>query len=479
MFQGLTNIKKAISTLNPSEVRQASERSLRIALHSSDNTGFGSMENFFLRDLSPARRRQSALSLIRAPLPPGASAPDLHVYSESPHGLAPADALIFHPERPNQFVMKALTQYPQLGVPLARSYVPFRKPFVERVIAKTCRENTMFSIATALPDIIPSVIELPWAVAEFASDTAFLTMNQVRMAFLIGAASDREVGYLDQKPEIAMVIGSAFGWRALARQVIGKIPFGGGLIAKAAVAYAGTKVLRIVARSLLQHRIYLHARGERPYLCGRLSARQEGRTQDAQLSATGSRRALFAGGRHCSAHGSGNVHALVMVDLIEPEVRVLGTLMEKEATTPEYYPLSLNALLNGCNQKSNRDPVVSYDAEVVEGALEGLRQKQFVLFVTGSGRVDKYAQRISETLNLGRRESAVLCTLFLRGPQTLGEIKDRSERMFAFGDLSETERVLEKLAEWDGEALIKKLPRQPGQKEARYAHLVQRRAGRG
>jgi uncharacterized protein len=161
-----------------------------------------------------------------------------------------------------------------------------------------------------------------------------------------------------------------------------------------------------------------------------------------------------------------------MVELIEAEVRVLGTLIEKEATTPEYYPLSLNALLNGCNQKSNRDPVVSYDAEVVQGALEGLRQKQFVLFVTGSGRVDKYAQRISETLNLGRRESAVLCTLFLRGPQTLGEIKDRSERMFAFGDLAEAERVLEKLAEWEGGALVKKLPRQPGQKEARYAHLL-------
>jgi len=161
----------------------------------------------------------------------------------------------------------------------------------------------------------------------------------------------------------------------------------------------------------------------------------------------------------------------VIVNLIESEVRVLGTLMEKEATTPEYYPLSLNALLNGCNQKSNRDPLVNYDAEVVEGALEGLRQKRFALFVTGSGRVDKYAQRISEALNLGRRESAVLCTLFLRGPQTLGEIKDRSERMFAFGDLAETERVLEKLAEWEGEALVKKMSRQPGQKEARYAHL--------
>jgi len=101
----------------------------------------------------------------------------------------------------------------------------------------------LFSITTALPDVIPSVIELPWAVAEFASDTAFLTMNQVRMAFLIAAASDREVGYAEQKSEIATVIGSAFGWRALARQLVSKIPFGGGLIGKAAVAYAGTKVL--------------------------------------------------------------------------------------------------------------------------------------------------------------------------------------------------------------------------------------------
>jgi hypothetical protein len=140
-------------------------------------------------------------------------------------------------------IQKALTAYPELGVPLAKSFLPFRRPFIERTIVKTCRENTLFSVTTALPDVIPSVIELPWAIAEFASDTAFLTMNQVRMAFLIAAASDREVGYMDQKSEIAMVIGSAFGWRALARQLVGKIPFGGGLLAKAAVAYAGTKVL--------------------------------------------------------------------------------------------------------------------------------------------------------------------------------------------------------------------------------------------
>ncbi len=161
------------------------------------------------------------------------------------------------------------------------------------------------------------------------------------------------------------------------------------------------------------------------------------------------------------------------MDPLDPvEVRVLGALLEKEATTPEYYPLSLNALVNACNQKSNRDPVVDYDEDTVSDALHRLREKKFALMVTGSGRVNKYAQRISETLNFGRRELAVLCTLLLRGPQTLGEIKDRSDRMYSFVDLEETVRVLDKLAEWPGGALAKKLGRQAGQKEARYAHLL-------
>ena len=154
------------------------------------------------------------------------------------------------------------------------------------------------------------------------------------------------------------------------------------------------------------------------------------------------------------------------------EVRVLGSLIEKEATTPEYYPLSLNALINACNQKSNRDPVVEYDEETVYDAAARLREKKLVLLNTGSGRVNKYSQRISETLNLGRRELAALCVLLLRGPQTLGEIKDRSERMFSFADLAETESVLEKLSEWPDGALVRKLPRQAGQKESRYAHLL-------
>lgn len=161
------------------------------------------------------------------------------------------------------------------------------------------------------------------------------------------------------------------------------------------------------------------------------------------------------------------------MQLLDPvEARVLGALMEKQATTPEYYPLSLNALVNACNQKSNRDPVVDYDDHDVLSAVERLREKRYSLTVTGNGRVNKYEQRIAETLNLGRRESAVICVLLLRGPQTLGEIKDRSERLHSFADLSEAESVLEKLADLPAGALVKKLPRQPGQKEARYAHLL-------
>ncbi len=154
------------------------------------------------------------------------------------------------------------------------------------------------------------------------------------------------------------------------------------------------------------------------------------------------------------------------------EVRVLGSLIEKEITTPEYYPLTLNALVNACNQKSNRDPVVNYDDDTVSAALELLRERRLSLTIVPSGsRVNKYAHRLSESLNLGRRETAVLCTLMLRGPQTLGEIHSRSERMHHFSDLAEVESVIERLMTFDPPLAVK-LPRQPGTKEPRYAHLL-------
>ncbi len=146
---------------------------------------------------------------------------------------------------------------------------------------------------------------------------------------------------------------------------------------------------------------------------------------------------------------------------------MLGALIEKEITTPEYYPLSLNALVNACNQKSNRDPVVSFDEDTVLEGIDSLRDKRFATIITGAGsRVPKYAHRFSETLNLGRREIAVLCELMLRGPQTIGELRTRTERMHRFDDLSEVESIIERLPE-----MIVKLPRRPGEKESRYAHL--------
>jgi len=142
--------------------------------------------------------------------------------------------------------------------------------------------------------------------------------------------------------------------------------------------------------------------------------------------------------------------------------------MEKEITTPEYYPLSLNALVNACNQKSNRDPVVQYDEDTVEEGLRELREKGLLLMISGAGtRVQKYGHRISEKLNLGRRESAILCELMVRGPQTLGELRTHCDRMHHFDDVTEVETVVERNPE-----LITKLPRRPGEKEARYAHLL-------
>jgi len=158
--------------------------------------------------------------------------------------------------------------------------------------------------------------------------------------------------------------------------------------------------------------------------------------------------------------------------LNETEVRVLGSLVEKEITTPDYYPLSLNALINACNQKSNRDPVMALDESVVMQALDSLNEKGLAGQVTSAdGRVPKYAHRLQEVFNFDRREMAVLCVLLLRGPQTPGELRGRTERMYPFDDLAGVESTLHHLMEREP-PLAKKLARQPGTKESRYAHLL-------
>jgi len=129
------------------------------------------------------------------------------------------------------------------------------------------------------------------------------------------------------------------------------------------------------------------------------------------------------------------------------EVRVLGSLLEKDLTTPEYYPLTVNALQNACNQKSSREPVVSFDETTVTQALETLRHRGLSHKVSGAGhRVEKYGHRLGDSMNLGRRELALLCVLMLRGPQTVGELRGRTERMHEFSDMDEVERVLQSLA---------------------------------
>jgi uncharacterized protein YceH (UPF0502 family) len=159
--------------------------------------------------------------------------------------------------------------------------------------------------------------------------------------------------------------------------------------------------------------------------------------------------------------------------LNETDIRVLGALVEKQIATPEYYPLSLNALMHACNQKTNRDPVVSYDEETVTRSLGSLREKKLVwMFKGADSRVLKYGHIFPEAFDLNDREVAVMCVLMLRGPQTVGELRSRTGHLHSFEDLSEVEATLRSLADRDGEPLVVKLPRQAGFKESRYAHLL-------
>jgi hypothetical protein len=154
------------------------------------------------------------------------------------------------------------------------------------------------------------------------------------------------------------------------------------------------------------------------------------------------------------------------------EARVLGALVEKEATTPDYYPLSLNALINACNQRSNREPVMDLDEEAVRQALHGLEDMKLAGRARGAdGRVTKYEHWLGEVFNFSRAETALVCVLLLRGPQTPGELRGRTERMHRFEEIGDVLAGLQKLMEREP-PLVAVLPRQPGTKESRYTHLL-------
>ena len=232
------HIQEAISTLDPAEVREHADRPVRLLLY-GEGIDFYELRSFLSpSNLSEGRRAELDRILVHAR--PGQEPEYPHDIAISVDGDVPG-AFVFSPHHPERLIRDILHERPDLAIPLARHIQPFRAPVSLRIIKKISKENALFALATAIPDIVP-LLSLPWAIGEFASDTAILTANQIRMAFFLAAASDRDIGYREQRGEVASIMLGAFGWRALARELVGKIPMGGGLLPKAAIAYAATHV---------------------------------------------------------------------------------------------------------------------------------------------------------------------------------------------------------------------------------------------
>jgi hypothetical protein len=227
-------IRQGFAHLNPQEVRLASAKPIRIGLMAASHDSLSRMETYLVPPhLSPQRRAESARMLIRG----GGQACDIDIYDSNL--LVPNGAFSLDLDAPEDGLRRILRKREDLMLPLARTLFPFRKLVSNHIVRAVAKENALFSLATALPDVVPG-LSIPWALGEFGTDTAFLTMNQVRMAFMLAAASDRQPGYREQASEIGSIVAGSFGWRAVARELVGKVPFGGGLIPKAGIAWAGT-----------------------------------------------------------------------------------------------------------------------------------------------------------------------------------------------------------------------------------------------
>jgi len=239
MLRTLKQARAAFSLLLPDDIRARASRPVTFGLVASGESAFAQMEDFLIPADAPAAVRARLAGLVcRAGDPEAPDNVDLVLYEHGVEG--PGGTYPFHRDDPDRTVAGIVRENDDIALALARWYPAFRAPVVERVVQTVARENALFAVATALPDLIPNLVELPWAFGEFASDTAFLTANQVRMAFLIAAACGKPVGFAYQKAEIVAIGAGAFGWRAIARELAGKIPFGGGLIPKGAIAYAVT-----------------------------------------------------------------------------------------------------------------------------------------------------------------------------------------------------------------------------------------------
>jgi hypothetical protein len=232
MLTLLKQARSALALLNPEEVRSRADRLVTIGLVASSERAYERLEDFLA---SGGGTREFVFRAGREGAPDRVDLVICEAGTDAPPGAYALD-----PVEANDTLAAIARHREDIALALARRRPVFRRAVLDRAIQAVACENALFAIATALPDVVPSLVELPWALGEWASDTAFLTVNQFRMAFLIAAACGKPVGFGRQKLEILSIGAGAFGWRAIARELGGKIPFGGGLIPKGAIAYAGT-----------------------------------------------------------------------------------------------------------------------------------------------------------------------------------------------------------------------------------------------
>jgi len=244
----LEQVRGALRKVDPDGIRALAAKRYRILVVAASSASYAALEDFLApAGLSREKRMEAAETLVRA-CDPDAEGKFHFIFAEkgapAPEGWDEGvDLFCFDPRRPRQFVEQFVSARPEEALALSRLFAPVRDEYARQTIHQVAKENAWFSILTSLPNIVPGLGQLPWLIGEFASDTAVITANQIRMAFLLAAASDREIGFRQQRREIGSIIAGAWGWRAGARELVSKIPFGGGILPKAAVAYAGTYVV--------------------------------------------------------------------------------------------------------------------------------------------------------------------------------------------------------------------------------------------
>lgn len=235
----LSQIRQAVEQLNPNEVREHAEVDLWVRLNATSEESYRAMEAFFSPPTASAEKRREIFKAVYRRQHEGPEEPHLDIYELGLEG--PAGSFVFNPKRPGELIEDILAEKQEIGLPFARLFPHFRKQVTDQIIFNVARENATFAVMSALPDLAPGVA-IPWALPEMVSDASVMTVNQIRMAFLLGAAHDRPIGYREQKGEVGAIIAGAFGWRAVARELVSKIPFGGGILPKAGIAFAATYV---------------------------------------------------------------------------------------------------------------------------------------------------------------------------------------------------------------------------------------------